>query len=708
MSGSPEELLRSALEKIVFFECRVSSLEHELDAARAIAVRARDEAQGARRREGELEGLLAQARGEQSVATVHSAELADRVRLLEAERERFLTGMVERARVTGAPAADDGDAGSEVDLAGFISELRGEIESLRAWKRAAEEAGARVEEAGATSAASGPSVNASSAGEPLSPTLSPPGGERETEGGSTENATSSPSVIPSSNSNSSTAPSRLEPSQSRDPTSTSTANPTSPSPATSSSSTAPAPPEPSQSRDLTSTAPAPAEPSQSRAPASSRDETRPEVRRGERGQGSTGNLSSPSPRESGGRVGERGEPTKTPIPNAIRAISARTAPCPTPVPRSGASRTVDSLSTLASRMGAQGRLAVDPGYARSLAPAFTTRSERALYESLDDLASSDADARRRAADCLRVLGSSAATPLVAAALGREPDAAVKAALLAALGALAEPAAADLAARELDDPRPPVRAAALEAAAALGKARAVPHLARALGDASALVRRRAVILLGFAAVDDADEALASALSDRDAGVARAAAAALAGRPSARAQGALAKALDHREPAVRAAASRAVARWAGEAPDAAAPQDERRRASRRITEKLLGIDDGALRSAVTRVPCAPSRRTEERLACRPPPMTGRAACSPSLSKGEGRAGGGAAVATATAAVTLDLSLCDAAVAELRAALRGRTPDEIASALGRDRPSVEAALTALVQGGRAARRGPRFYTS
>jgi hypothetical protein len=595
VSGSPEELLRSALEKIVFFECRVASLEHELEAAHAVALRAREEAQGARRREGELEALLAQSRGEQAVSGAHNGELAERVRLLEAERERFLSGMVERARVSGAPADDGGEPGSESDLAGFISELRGEIESLRAWKRAAEEAGARVE---------------SEAGARMAPT------PMETTGASAsvEEAAAAP-----------------------EPTATSSANAISTSP-------------------------------------------------------------SPSPRASGERVGERGElPAPTPVPLAIKAV-ALPAPSPTPIPRAPAANRTDSLSTLATRMGAQGRLGVAPGDARALSPAFTTRSERALYErSLDDLASSDADARRRAADCLRVLGSPSATPLVAAALGREGDASVKAALLAALGALAEPGAADLAARELGDARPQVRAAALEAAAALGRAKAVPHLARGLADASPLVRRRAAILLGFAAVGEADDALAAALSDRDPGVARAAAAALAGRPSARAQGALAKALDHPEPAVRTVAARAVARWAGEAPDAAAPRDERRRASRRIAEKLLGIDGGALRSAVTHVPRAQ--------AYAPPPPPSKALPSPSLRKGEARGEGGP---SSTVTVTVDASLCDAAVAELRAALRGRTPDELASALGRDRPTVEATLAVLVQGGRATRRGPRFFTS
>ncbi|HET9596980.1 MAG TPA: PBS lyase, partial [Anaeromyxobacteraceae bacterium] len=138
MSGKPEELLRSALEKVIFFECRVASMESELEQARASAARAREEAGSARRREGELESLLAQARGELAVAAAQAAELSERVRLLEAERERFLSGMVESARVAGAPTVEGGEPSSEADLAGFIAELRAENETLRAWKREAE------------------------------------------------------------------------------------------------------------------------------------------------------------------------------------------------------------------------------------------------------------------------------------------------------------------------------------------------------------------------------------------------------------------------------------------------------------------------------------------------------------------------------------------------------------------------------------------
>ena len=139
----PEGLLRSALEKIVFFECRVSQLESELAAARAAADRARGDASGVRRREVELEQALTAEKAQRSEVERRASELDDRVRLLETERERLLGGLVDRARLDGAPgssgepAAEDGQA----DLAGFIAELRAEIESLRVFRDAAVAAG---------------------------------------------------------------------------------------------------------------------------------------------------------------------------------------------------------------------------------------------------------------------------------------------------------------------------------------------------------------------------------------------------------------------------------------------------------------------------------------------------------------------------------------------------------------------------------------
>ena len=573
MSGSAEELLRSALEKIVFFECRLASLETELDAARSNAARAREEAGAARRREAEVETALAQARGEQAVASAHNAELRERVRLLEAERERFLSGMIERVRVAGAPAGDGDDAGTEDDLAAFISELRAEIEvlraeigELRAWKRAAESAGVAVDGEGRAPAVAQPAI----APARVAAAVAAEHGAAEASGGETARAV-----------------------------------------------------------EQCSGEPAPAVP------------------------------------------------------------AAETRPVPAAVP------------ALAVRFEAAGRIGVSREEARAL-PSFSTRSERVLFEaSLEDLGAADPGARRRAADGLRALGSRDAAPLVAASLGREQEAEVKCALLAALGALAEPGAADLALRELSDPRPAVRAAALEAASALLRERVVPQLATALGDRSPLVRRRAAVLLGFASGDAADDALTSALGDRDPGVARAAAVALSGHPSARAQGALAKALSHPEPEVRRAAARAVGRWSGESVDTAAPEPERRRAARRIAEKLLAVDGAELRNAVTRVPAvsiASPRPAAERAAPDARPVRPEVAAPASAKSAR----------VAVAAPKPDSKLASAALAEVRAALRGRTADELAAVLSRDRAAVEASLRELVAQGHLVARGPRFFMS
>ena len=262
-SVGPEGILRSALEKIVFFECRVSQLESELAAARTTAERARSDASEARRRELELTQAMAAERGAREDAQRRADDLTDQIRLLEGERERLLGGLVERARVGGAAGAD-GEPGPEeggADLAGFIAELRAEIEALRAWKAAAEAAGIR--------------------------------------GG--------PGTVP--------------------------------------------------------------------------------VARGERG--------------------------------------------------------VESMPAVAERFRAEGRVGLAGRDADRLKDLLTTRADRVLYErSMDDLRAPDARVRIRAVRALEALGARAAAPLLAAALGREEDAGVKAAVLGALGRFQEPFAAE--------------------------------------------------------------------------------------------------------------------------------------------------------------------------------------------------------------------------------------------------------------------------
>jgi hypothetical protein len=226
-----------------------------------------------------------------------------------------------------------------------------------------------------------------------------------------------------------------------------------------------------------------------------------------------------------------------------------------------------------------------------------------------------------------------------------------------------------------------------------------------------------MLLAFSAGEVAEEALAAALVDADAGVARAAAVSLAGRPSARAQGVLARALDHREAEVRRIAARAVGRWSGEAIDTSAPEPERRTAARRIAEKLLAVEGAELRNAVMRVPQnASARRRQVRTAAPLPLSAGERdgvrgpATAPLPLPSREREGvrGFAALAGAVAVATVEEepALGAAVMGEIRSALRGRTVDELAGTLARDRMTVEASLRTLVAQGQLVVRGPRFF--
>jgi hypothetical protein len=572
----PEGLLRSALEKIVFFECRVSQLESELLAARTTAERARGDAAAARRREVELQQAAAAERGARGDVEARAAELSERVRLLEGERERLLTGLVDRARVAGAPGSDGAPGPEEggADLAGFIAELRAEIEELRAWKAAAEAGGTHVERA--------PAVQ----------------GERHA-----------------------------------------------------------------------------AEP----------------------------------------------------------------------------------VARLAGRMEAEGRVGLSGKDTDRMKDLLATRADRVLYErSMDDLRAPDAGRRLRAVRALEALGSKAAAPLLAVALGREPEPEVKAAILGALAHFKEPFAADLAARELSDPRPVVRVAALEALAAVAAGAAQERLAGALSDPSPLVRRRAALLLGFAPGARSEAALAGALADPDRGVARAAAAALSGRPTAGAQGALARALEHPDASVRRAAATSLGRVAGETVASEGSASARRAVSRRIAAKLASMDGAELREAVIVGAGAGGDAGLTARPVRPEPVEGQPASAARGSTGSPRTAfanrpqapeaglrlpaAGPATATRSTAVTpvaqsvaprtgaeskgvarsavatlvqqaavaagLPDDLEATVVSEIRGSLRGCTSDGLSATLGAPAERIEAALAGLLSKGTLAKRGTRWF--
>ena len=527
--SNPEEFLRGALEKIVYYECRISQLNAELSAERATVIREKEASAAARARELEQEMLLIRTRSELATLKSRSIDLEERVRLLEAEREYILSGFVESAQVTGAPGDNDADdlSDGQAVLAGFIAELRSNIEHLKLWKEAAQKAGITIEE---------------------------------------------------------------------------------------------------------------------------------------------------------------------------KTDTQRSAQ-------------ISSISTLADQFEKVGRLGIAEYETDQIKEKFTTRAERSLYEtSMEDLVTADPGRRKRAAECLRALGSPSSAPQLATALGRENDPTVKVALLSALTAIGEPSTAEIVLHEVSDPNPEVRAAALDATAALAKELAEPTLVEALGDANASVRRRATLLLGFITTSPAVDALVTMLSDREPGVARTAALALSGKPDINAQSALTKALNHPEPAVRRCAADAVAQWSGERVDTALPRNELRRMVRRLTDKLAKMDKSAFRQAMLGV--SPGTRAinqgknkntvTEHPAKRESPQNRTETTATKAVRAISR------IIPVVEEVPSDESsqLETTIIGEIRTSLRGRTADELSQFTDTALAAVTDCLDGLVSKGTLSQRGTRFF--
>ncbi|HEX3020457.1 MAG TPA: HEAT repeat domain-containing protein [Chitinispirillaceae bacterium] len=533
-NNGPEELLRGALEKIVFFECRLSQLNAELIAERASVVREKEAAATVRAREIELEMLLAQARSTINTMKLRVDELEERVRLLEAERELFMAGFVGRAQVISATVENNTQSpGEQTDLAalaGFIAELREKIEQLKLWKSAAQKAGIVIEE-----------------------------------------------------------------------------------------------------------------------------------------------QNNPKPSE-----------------------------------------TIPTVSILASRFENAGRLSIVTDHTDRMKEQFATKAERSLYEtSMEDLQTADPERRKRAADCLRALGSHFAAPLITAALGRESDPAAKVALLRALAATAEPSAVTLAVREIADRHPEVRAAALDATSALAKEHAEPALVGAINDSSSFVRRRVALLLSFINSTTATEALSSMLSDQDPSVVRVAARALSGRPDIRAQSALINALDHPESAVRRYAADAVKSWSGEVVDPNALPAERRRAARRLADKLTRLEEGALRKAVIQVsPVSATIDQPSAVHQKPEIVPGNPPTpKPQIIEMDKKVivdHASVPVSQIPVQEKKHSVLEGSLIGEIRTSLRGRTAEELSVLTNAELAAVSASLTTLVNQGIISQRGPRFFMS
>jgi hypothetical protein len=124
----PDHLLKSALEKVVFFELRIEQLERDLDGAARERDRLKQELAAAAARELIIKQEAAQAQSQLLHVGRGTDEWQARAQALKQEREHWITKMIEGERIRGA-GGDVDDSG--MDLASFIAELRSEVAALR-------------------------------------------------------------------------------------------------------------------------------------------------------------------------------------------------------------------------------------------------------------------------------------------------------------------------------------------------------------------------------------------------------------------------------------------------------------------------------------------------------------------------------------------------------------------------------------------------
>lgn len=116
----PEALLKSALEKIVYFEARASQLSNDLEQAVAERERVRTELAQASQREIELRRVIAELEVRTTRAHAEREESARLAEALRRERAELLGKILDASRLQQ-------DTVDPFDLASFIAELRSEV-----------------------------------------------------------------------------------------------------------------------------------------------------------------------------------------------------------------------------------------------------------------------------------------------------------------------------------------------------------------------------------------------------------------------------------------------------------------------------------------------------------------------------------------------------------------------------------------------------
>jgi hypothetical protein len=117
-----ESLLKSALEKIVYFEARSEQLARDLEGARADAERLKGELAGAAQHEISLRRQIAELEVQVERAHREREEIGRLNDVLKAERQQWLDKLLDSARIQAAGEGMDG-----LDLASFIATLRSEV-----------------------------------------------------------------------------------------------------------------------------------------------------------------------------------------------------------------------------------------------------------------------------------------------------------------------------------------------------------------------------------------------------------------------------------------------------------------------------------------------------------------------------------------------------------------------------------------------------
>lgn len=116
----PDALLKSALEKIVYFEARATQLTNDLETANAERERLRGELGHASQRELELRRVIAELEVRSTRAHQEREEAATVAEALRRERAELLGKILEASRLNT-------DGHDPFDLASFIAELRSEV-----------------------------------------------------------------------------------------------------------------------------------------------------------------------------------------------------------------------------------------------------------------------------------------------------------------------------------------------------------------------------------------------------------------------------------------------------------------------------------------------------------------------------------------------------------------------------------------------------